>query len=548
MKKILSFVLTAVLAFALLVPGATTVMAQEGTEADPEVSLRLALAIRAPRIAEAGQPVKIKVVEKRTHRSVAGVDVYAVKVEKIKEMLINSEGTTFSSAVERYVDLAEEQNNLIGTTDNNGEIEPVFSETGRYLLVAVKDGFIPGFARIGIVLSVQKALAIRVPGIAEVGQPVTIKVIEKHIHRPVSGAMVYALKVGGANEVSTTAEVRAVLIKADATDSVEAENYAALVSEEDNYIGQTDEDGKLIHKFEEAGRYVLVAVSKGYKPGFARIGIKPFVPRALAIKAPRVAGVNQPVRIKVLERNHSKPVFKAAVYAVKVDVLNEIIATANVSNITDAVRAEEYAVVVKDRGAFIDWTDKNGEVVHTFDETGRYILVAVKDGYIPGFARIGITLTMKRALAIKAPKTAGINQLVTMKVVERHIDKPVSGADVYAVRVLTVDTTSVKPNNANITAIDKELLEAGEIIVESDNITDAVKIEKYSALVREKGYHIGQTDENGEITHRFARDGRYILVAVKDGFIPGFARIVIRQLIHIDAQEMNKPVSDNLSN
>ena len=39
-----------------------------------------------------------------------------------------------------------------------------------------------------------------------------------------------------------------------------------------------------------------------------------------------------------------------------------------------------------------------------------------------------------------------------------------------------------------------------------------------------------ELDSNGEVSHRFREAGRYVLVAIKSGFIPGFAKIAIKPL------------------
>ena len=377
--------------------------------------------------------------------------------------------------------------------------------------MAVKDGYRPGFSRISITLSMVRVLAIRAPRVAEVGQEVTIKVVERHVHQPVARAEVYAVKVGEANEVTEPSEVSMVIIKADSTDSAEAEQYLALAKQREGFIGLTDSNGKISHEFKEAGRYVLVAIKDGFRPGFARIGIKFSLVRALAIRAPRTAEVDQPVTIGVTERNTHKPVSRVEVYAVHVDKAKEIVIEEN--TVIDAVEAEAHAVLVKERGAFIGWTDSNGKVTHEFGKTGRYILVAIKDGYVPGFSKINITSSMLRALAIRAPEVAGVGRPVTMKVVERHAQTPIAGAGIYAMKMVSVN----------------------EIAINSDNITAVA--EEYEVMARKLGSFIGRTNNEGELTHRFEDAGRYVLVAVKGGYIPGFTRITIRPLSPLELSE-----------
>jgi uncharacterized GH25 family protein len=213
---------------------------------------------------------------------------------------------------------------------------------------------------------------------------------------------------------------------------------------------------------------------------------------ALAIKAPEVAGVGQLVTIKVVEDNTGKPVPRAGVWAVDVNDVGD--------EINDA---EAYASLAEKYGEFLGWTNRNGNVFHRFTEAGRYVLVAVKDGFIPGFAQIAIKPL--KELAIRAPDVAGVGQLVTITVYEKYIGIPVPGAAVWAVDV----------NNLE------------------DETNDA---EAYASLAEKYGEFLGWTDRNGNVFHRFNEAGRYVLVAVKHGLIPGFDRITILSLQPVSEQ------------
>ena len=78
--------------------------------------------------------------------------------------------------------------------------------------------FIPGFAKTGI--KPLKALDIRAPDVARVGQPVTIKVTEKHVYKPVPKAAVFAINVKDV---------------VDETDDVES--YAEMAKDKGYFIG-----------------------------------------------------------------------------------------------------------------------------------------------------------------------------------------------------------------------------------------------------------------------------------------------------------------------
>jgi len=349
LKKAILGTLALIIAVAMLLPLTAVAVAQPGLTSDVTPEVRPALAIKAPEVAGVGQWVTIKVVEENTGEPVPRAGVWAIDVNDLESE---------TNDAEAYASLAEKYGYFLGWTNRNGNVFHRFREAGRYVLVAVKDGFIPGFAQIAI--RPLKALAIRAPDVAGVGQLVTITVYERYIGIPVPGAGVWAVDV---NRIE------------NASNDVEA--YASLAEKYGEFLGWTDRNGNVFHRFSEPGRYMLVAVKDGLIPGFAQIAIKPL--KALAIRAPDVARVGQLVSITVVEKYIGVPVPKAGVWAVDVkDIQN------------DTNNAEAYVSLAEKHGHFLGWTDRNGNVFHRFREAGRYVLVAVKDGLIPGFDRITI--------------------------------------------------------------------------------------------------------------------------------------------------------------
>jgi hypothetical protein len=320
---------------------------------------------------------------------------------------------------------------------------------------------------------VRPALAIKAPEVAGVGQLVTIKVVEENTGKPVPRAGVWAVDV---NDLQN--------------ETNDAGAYASIAEKYGQFLGWTDRDGNVFHRFREPGRYVLVAVKDGFIPGFAQIAVKPL--KALAIRAPDVAGVGELVTITVYERYIGIPVPGAGVWAVDV---NRIESARN--------DVEAYASLAEKYGEFLGWTDRNGNVFHRFSGPGQYVLVAVKDGLIPGFAQIAIKPL--KALAIRAPDVARVGQLVTITVVEKYVGVPVAKAGVWAVEVKDIRNDT---NNA----------------------------EAYISVAEKCGHFLGWTDDNGNVFHRFNEAGRYVLVAVKHGLIPGFHRITILSLQPVSEQ------------
>lgn len=253
MKKIVSGTIVLVMALAMILPVAGVAMAQTELATDVEPALKPALAVKAPEAARVGQLVTIKVVERHSGRPVSRAGVWAINVKDLKSETDDAEA---------YAELAKKYGHFLGWTDRWGNVSHRFKEPGWYVLVAAKDGFIPGFAKITI--KSLRALAIRAPDVAWVGQPVTIKVIENHVHKPVPRAAVFAIN-----------------LKDVVNETDDAEAYAEMAKDRGYFIGLTNRNGEVVHRFREAGRYVLVAIKDGFMPGFARIGIRPLQPTSV---------------------------------------------------------------------------------------------------------------------------------------------------------------------------------------------------------------------------------------------------------------------------
>ena len=92
----------------------------------------------------------------------------------------------------------------------------------------------------------------------------------------------------------------------------------------------------------------------------------------------------------VFDRINHNPMEDAGVWALTRDNVETLKAEMQVLREDTSITAEEkdYEAVVGIYGDFIGRTDENGELTHAFDEAGAYLMVAVKKGYIPGFAPV----------------------------------------------------------------------------------------------------------------------------------------------------------------
>ncbi len=502
--------MSALMALLLLFTGLPAVAQADTVEDVEAVPLPNALVIRAPEVAYVGQEVTIGVYERGTGAPVGGAFVFALSRENAEALqaemaTLREDAATDAEGVD-YQSLAETYGELIGITGNNGEVYHAFGESGWYLLLAVKGGYYPGFARIAVRPMVQ-SLSIDAPQNARVGEEVTITVFERNTQQSVENALVFAVSPGAAEALQ--AEI--TTLREDATVDATSIDYETLVRQYGELIGITNEYGEVYHTFDKAGRCLLIAVKAGYLPGFARINIWPAV-KALGIKAPDTAQVGEEVTIGVFERGTGEPVENAGVWALSRE--NAELVKEEVTSLQDEVDTADdidYESLVEIYGEFIDWTDENGEVRHTFDEAGYYVLVAVKQSYLPAFKLIRIGESPK-ALVIDAPRTAPVGETVTIGVSERTTGEAVEGAFVFA-----LSRENAVALNEEIT----EIREAGEVA--------AVDID-YKALADCYGELIGITNEYGEVHHAFDEAGWYLLLAVKPDYLPGFAPIRIGTL------------------
>ena len=240
---------------------------------------------------------------------------------------------------------------------------------------------------------------------------------------------------------------------------------------------------------------VLIALAMllgGALPVFASttvataVAIVPAAKPALAIKAPVSAPVGASVTITVYETKSNAPVSGANVWALSTD---SVAATAS-GNADIASSAAKY-------GIFLGETDKQGQVNAEFAKAGQYILVAVKDGYTPGLAKIAIGNL--KALVIRAPAAVKVLQPFSLRVVETSVltvEIPVPNADVWAVNAAAV---SVLDSSAD-----------------------------FAAAAQKYGIHLGYTNNDGYLNPEpvLNHAGTYWLIALKDGYTPAIAKIM----------------------
>ncbi len=227
-------------------------------------------------------------------------------------------------------------------------------------------------------LAARRSLAIRAPLSGAAGEKLTLKVIDTNSGAPVPRAGVWAIyadKPGEPSPVASTADM--------ATNAIR--------------LGFTGADGTLTFALNRTGWYVLAAFRDGYNPGFGWIRIVPGI-KEMAIRAPEVVKVLQPVSIRVVEKSVlpvETPVAGAAVWAVSM----ETVAALDTNTDLDALTAKA--------GRLLGYSDAKGYITPapTFNRPGKFWLVALKAGYAPSIARL-VVEPLPTVTAVPAPETS----------------------------------------------------------------------------------------------------------------------------------------------
>jgi hypothetical protein len=390
MKKkwqiIMALVLSLVILLTIAVPA---VLAQDEEPSAATIQSGGALAIIAPWTVPAGKEFTVRAFLREDQEPFPNAGIWAINrddVATLQDELAwlrdNAEPTDEGKDYESVLDA---HGMFLGRTGRDGRLAVTFEQAGRYILVAARNGYLPGFTHIGIRDTI-KALGIRAPRRAPAGEPVTMQVFERINQKAVEGAGVWAVTRDNVEALKQEAET----LRQDTSLSDEDKDYEALTEAYGFFLGRTDENGKLDYTFEDAGVYLLVAVKKGYFPGFTLINVYE-QPAALAITAtPPRAHVGQEVTLRVADRQSNDPVADAGVWAIGRDdvaALRDEIGALRQDTSTDAAE-KDYEAVISACGTFLGRTDERGKLGATFDTAGIYVLVAVKRGYFPGFTML----------------------------------------------------------------------------------------------------------------------------------------------------------------
>jgi hypothetical protein len=262
------------------------------------------------------------------------------------------------------------------------------------------------------------SLTLRAPETAPVDQPVTMRVTDPD-GQGVSGAAMFVIPLRNTSDITSAYSdidqlVRDAEACAEILDDPAAEAELAAGSEAQERIvrmrgylkGFTDRDGYFGYSFPQAGPHLLIAAKCGYVPDFKKIYING---SQLNLRAPDSAPVCEPVEMRVTDST-GQGINHAAIFAVP--LLSTTDGSVTNGNYEQLFKeAEAYAQMLerptvnsslpvneecKDsiwniRCHHVGFTDRDGYFRYSFPQTGPYLLIAAKCGYVPDFHIIKIT-------------------------------------------------------------------------------------------------------------------------------------------------------------
>jgi hypothetical protein len=241
---------------------------------------------------------------------------------------------------------------------------------------------------------------------------------------------------------------------------------------------------------------------------------KPRLQGALALVAPRIVRPGENMTAAVFLRKDQSPVEAVSIWSITKDREQDLKKALKPAAGKKGLNFNWEALqnLLEEKGNLLGQTGDKGKLSCTFNQTDNYLLVAVKPGFRPDYS----ALFVRQVLAIEAPQSAVVDETINLGVFVKGSQEAVSAAGVWAVKV--ENAAGLKAKMAELKQLYKENF----------------KESKWEKVLDEKAMSLGITDEDGKISATFEKSGRYILVTVKKGFVPGFAPIVITDGAPVD--------------
>jgi hypothetical protein len=404
LKYFFSALLALLIGITIALPASAPALADSSNVNAASFYKMRALLIKVDNPVIVSQPVTITVFSRHSHETIAGASVYAIRIGNRVGPAGTDNYTTPAGEVEA---LMESDGALLGTSGSDGTLSATIPETGRFLLVATREGYIPGFARMQVKQKNEEdqklRLILQAPASTPAGQQITIKVTAGNSGQAVDNATVSAIKINGilppiARPTPVPAEngtATQMVVSRQAPIMIDTEQEDALtgrLGKKEIVLGSSNSAGEVVYTFTDPGTYMLLVRKIGYLPGARRINVQTdTASKSLEIKVAVNLTTGQASSILVTEKTSGQPVEGAAVYSLKAEISRPIKQMPPTANNFKAqlIWAGNDAARVKEKGVLVGYTDSAGQVSYSFPSSGQYILAAFKDGYRAAVTRTG---------------------------------------------------------------------------------------------------------------------------------------------------------------
>lgn len=405
MKKKLLLIATAIaLVVAMAVPALALAKSQASSGSTPAPA-RDSLAVVAPLSAEAGATVQMTVFKASDQTPMAGAEVWAVagaNITILKDALAKLKGEPADQLQAAAQQALNTRANLLGRTDASGSLLHAFNQSGRYLLVALEPGFLPGFRPIGIGRAALPTLVIEAPNRAAVSQKLDLTVLQQGTQEGLGDVNVWILS-----------RAQAQALKTSISDLRQSGNTTAILTTIEKtatagvLLGTTNGAGKIDPQpsIQIAGGYLLIGLKHGYRPGLKAIMIEASL-QSLTIQSPSRATIGEKVSIDV-----NNKAAQTGVKDIQVWALNRPQAQAlrdNLAGISGNRTAIEAAIRdALSTAKLLGSTNGDGklEPQPIFQTAGGYLLIAVGQGYRPALKGIFVTAPASQPRNSQSPNS-----------------------------------------------------------------------------------------------------------------------------------------------
>ena len=364
------------------------------------------LVVEGPGSVVQGEPAKFLVTEATTGEPVARVAMYSLQLTNA----ISPDGSLAPTAAELataaalLAEVAPDVEQLsdatisrwrlrfLGWTNADGVLVASFEGVGRHLVLGFKGGHLPGYTQLTVLPKTDpRQLAIEGPSSIPQHAPASFRVTELGTRIPVPNTAMWAIQVGptpsgGGDGVTPAAEaLGADLLESLAPSAGAAPEADALLSGYGaSFLGFTDRNGELSHRFGQAGQYVIIAFEPSHLPAFSLLTVTPAPSvRALQIEGPGAVRVGEPATFFVSTRG-GDPVAGALVVAWPVDRPIPVPLDAA----TDA-EALSSALSVSG-GRILGRTNERGTLSAVLLRPNDFVVYALKAGFLPGVTKLSV--------------------------------------------------------------------------------------------------------------------------------------------------------------